>query len=194
MDATTGAGLAGGGSSGAEESDEMLAIEAARGRKEALAKLFERHAGPLYDFIARMIGDASYAEDIVHDIFVALPSKAGSFDGRSKFSTWLYAVAVNAARMHLRRKVARRELPLDAATGRSAGGGDPAAEAEKRETIRKVREAITKLTEAEREAFLLYWRGGLGYEDIARVLDINVTAAKVRVHRAHVRIADLLGT
>lgn len=182
------------GGRGFWESDEMLAAEAASGRMEALGKIYERYSRPLYNFVARMIGDASQAEDVVHDVFVSLPAKARSFSGKSAFSTWLYALATNAARMQLRKAAARKERPMNGVEERRAAEGeDPIEAADRREKVRRVREALGKLTETEREAFLLYWYQGLAYDEIAQALDINVGAARLRVHRAHARLADLLG-
>ena len=180
------------GRAGLEGSDEMIAAELAQGRTEALEELFLRYNKPLYNYLLRMVGHEDQAEDLVHETFVTLPKKVQTFEGRSKFRTWLYTVATNTARMHLRKLAVRRELPLNGSPDRPSPADDPPAAAEKRETIDRVRGAIDKLTETERESFLLYWYHKMSYDEIGQVLAINVNTAKVRVHRAHVRLSEIL--
>ena len=82
--------------------DQDLAIAAARGDMRAFTALLERHYDRLFAFCFRLTGTQHEAEDLTQDICANLPAKVRQFEGRSKFTTWLFRIAVNAA--HDRRR------------------------------------------------------------------------------------------
>mgnify|MGYP001792771039 FL=1 len=85
-------------------SDEDLADAAANGDAVAFASLLDRHYDRLFAFCFRLTGTRAEAEDMCQDICAALPAKLATYQRRSKVTTWLYRVAVNAA--HDRRRKA----------------------------------------------------------------------------------------
>lgn len=85
-------------------SDEDLARAAAGGDGDAFSRLLERQYDRLFALCFRLTGTRADAEDLCQDICAALPAKLARFDGRSRVTTWLYRVAVNAA--HDRRRKA----------------------------------------------------------------------------------------
>lgn len=87
-----------------EPTNETLARAAADGDAVSFSVLLERRYDPMFRLAFRLTGDQFEAEDLVQDICVALPAKIIGFDGRSKFSTWLYRVTVNAAHDRRRRQ------------------------------------------------------------------------------------------
>lgn len=97
-------------------SEEDLARAAAGGDGEAFAALLERRYDSLFGLAFRLTGSRAEAEDLTQDICAALPGKLAGWRGESRFGTWLYRVAVNAA--HDRR---RRQAVLKKA---SEGWGD----------------------------------------------------------------------
>ncbi|NDU99679.1 RNA polymerase sigma factor [Pseudoroseicyclus tamaricis] len=90
-----------------ERGDETLAGLAAAGDGEAFATLLARHYDRLFALAFRLTGARAEAEDLTQDICAALPAKLSRFRGESRFSTWLYRVAVNAAHDRRRRQGAR---------------------------------------------------------------------------------------
>lgn len=88
-------------------SDEALARAAAGGDALAFSALLERHYDRVFRLCFRLTGARAEAEDLTQDICAALPSKIGAFRGDSRFTTWLYRVAVNAAHDRRRRAAAR---------------------------------------------------------------------------------------
>ena len=73
-----------------------------QGDIEAVAEAYDKFAGSVRAFAKRLIGDTEAAEDLVHDVFVTLPSAIRNFRGESSFKTFLISIAVNHARHHLR--------------------------------------------------------------------------------------------
>jgi RNA polymerase sigma-70 factor (ECF subfamily) len=100
--------------------------------------------------------------------------------------SYLFATARNVYFQQLRR--ARRETSLDPAL---PSPGSLAREAESREQLRQTREAMRQLPEIDRAALLLRFEEGLAYEEIAAVLRLPVATAKVKVHRARLRLAQI---
>src|SRR5262249_31764370 len=76
------------------------------GDASAIAETYAQHSTTIRAFALRLLGDAAAAEDLVHDVFVALPRAVRTFEGRSSLKTFLLSIAVNHARRHVR--VARR--------------------------------------------------------------------------------------
>ncbi|WP_456386026.1 RNA polymerase sigma factor [Profundibacter sp.] len=86
-----------------ETTDEALAQAAANGDREAFSLLLARSYDRLFGLCFRLMGTRTDAEDLTQDICAALPAKLVSFKRQSRFSTWLYRVAVNAAHDRRRR-------------------------------------------------------------------------------------------
>jgi RNA polymerase sigma-70 factor (ECF subfamily) len=162
---------------------------------QALEVLFLRHAEPLHRFMARTLRNEEEAEDLVHDAFLRVVEKAGTYRGEGSFRTWLFALALNLVRSRKRREAIAEGVydALAVEHARRKPDGDPARQAQERETWARVEAAIAGLNPAERETFLLFWFGKLRYTEISRLQEISVAAAKVRVHRALARLSESLG-
>ena len=99
-----------------EKSDETLMREYQEGGSEALEELFGRYKVKMLNFAHRILADRSEAEEAVSDLFLVLLTKSGSYEPRSKFSTWAYTVVRNGCLSRLRKRrgwlsFARREDP-----------------------------------------------------------------------------------
>ena len=88
-------------------SDETLATAARGGDRAAFSLLVERHYDRVFRLAFRMTGRSADAEDLAQDICLSLPQRLGNWEGRGKFTTWLYRVVVNATH-DARRKSATR--------------------------------------------------------------------------------------
>lgn len=86
-----------------QATDETLAENAAAGDAAAFRCLLERHYDTIYRLAFRLTGQREDAEDLAQDICGALPVKLRSYGGKSKFTTWLYQVVLNAARDRFRK-------------------------------------------------------------------------------------------
>jgi RNA polymerase sigma-70 factor (ECF subfamily) len=92
--------------------EEALIEQLARGESTALATAYDSHEHAVRAFARRLVGSAAAAEDLVHDVFVALPAAVRGFQGRSSLRTFILSVAVNHAR-NARRATARRLSALE---------------------------------------------------------------------------------
>src|SRR5947207_14990785 len=95
-------------------SDEALLRFCAEGESAALRELVRRYQGPLYRFLARLMGSDEDAEDAALEVFVRAWKNAPRFQYRAKVATWLYRIAVNIARdAHSRKRVRPKEVWIE---------------------------------------------------------------------------------
>ncbi|MFG0320541.1 MAG: RNA polymerase sigma factor [Planctomycetota bacterium JB042] len=148
----------------------------------------------------RVLRDEHDAEEAVQDALGSATRELSRFRGEAQFTTWLHAIARNAA-LRLRRRRERREPLLDDVLARDESGApaelagpdaDPSAAVSRDEAVRSVRDAIARLPEPQ--ARLVRWRDleATSPEEIARRLGIGAGAARVRVHRARRALRSLL--
>ena len=157
----------------AKDNDEDLALSrrAADGDSGAFAMLVEKHERPLRSFLARSIGP-DHADDIAQEAFLKAWRKAGRYDGRARYSTWLTRIAWRCRLDALRRE--RRTEALD----ESAGYAPPLGEAE---------DMLARLSDKERAALVLCEGHGWTHAEAAELLDMPLGTLKSTVARAKAR-------
>jgi len=161
--------------------DSTLAAAALAGDRVAFARLVERHYDLIYRVAYRYLGSAADAEDIAQDVCVALATRLGKFGGRSRFSTWLVAIAINRCRDHLRRRRSSDTLVEKYAALREAEDADQ-ADTEKKTAW--LHEALQSLEPALRETVLLVVGEDLSHREAAKVLGCAESTVSWRMHVA----------
>ncbi|HZX40300.1 MAG TPA: RNA polymerase sigma factor [Myxococcaceae bacterium] len=174
--------------SGSTETDEQLMERFVQGEKQAFSELFTRHAGRLQGALRRMVGAA--ADDVLQTTFLSIVRARGRYERGAPFRPWLYTVAVNAARDHLRRH--RREEPHPA--GELPETPTDPAPLPDPGLSRTVEKALAKLPDSQREAIVLHRFEGFSFKEIAELLGVTETAVKVRAHRGYERLRVLLAS
>lgn len=162
--------------------DERLLGLAASGDRDALDRLVAEHRDRIYAVVRGIVLDDDEADDVVQDVLAHLPRQIGKFDGRAKFSTWVYRIAVNRAVSHLRAARFRfRPVPIEKVeiVAPETPSVDPTVSA-----------ALARLNPQDRAAITLYYWEELPMDEIAATLGIGVSAAKMRLHRARERFRD----
>jgi RNA polymerase sigma-70 factor (ECF subfamily) len=149
-------------------------------------RLYEQYARDVYRFALYLSGNPGQAEDITSEVFVRV------FTSRDEVRTatvkaYLFTIARNLYVDGIRREARSTDLPFALADPR------PGVElqTEARESLKAVLQALQTLPEADRSALLMRAQDGMPYEEIAAALGISVAAAKVKVHRARVRISEI---
>ena len=198
------------------ETDAELVQLVVAGSAEALASIYDRHAGDVHALAARTTGDASLAGDIVQESFLALWDRAELFDPtRGSLRGWLLAIARNRAIDHLRHASRHdRALPFSTfATADKDGGSladwltdsgaivamgapDPGPESAVvgLETRAIVADAIASLAPVERSVILLAYGGHLSQVEIATRLGWPLGTVKTRTRRALRHLREQLGS
>jgi RNA polymerase sigma-70 factor (ECF subfamily) len=186
-----------------DATDEMLMVRYQRGERAAFAELLRRHNRPVYNFVRRLLGAPTVAEDVTQDVFMRLVQNAAEFKHEARFATWLYTIARNLCIDQLRRAAHRRHASLDQPVGCDEGqllgellsDGSGRASVERSAVSAEVRSSIVKavesLSEEQREVFLLREVANLPFKDIAEVTGVGENTVKSRMRYAldHMRQA-----
>ena len=171
------------------------------GEDTALDDLMERHGGSIYQFLFRMLANEEEANDLAQESFLRLYRSARSFRPGHRFTTWLYTIAANLARNHLRWRARHPNVSLDAdqsATGQTLADVLPsraphpnmAVEAE--ELHQAVRAAVQGLPDDLREALVLCEWEELSMAEAAAVLGTTAKAIENRLYRARKQLRERL--
>ncbi|MDY6792919.1 MAG: sigma-70 family RNA polymerase sigma factor [Thermodesulfobacteriota bacterium] len=159
------------------------------GDREKFALLVDRYKGPVYNLVYRLTGSRDDAEDLAQEIFLKAYQSLNSFKIKRRFFPWLYTIAVNLTRNHLKKKkpilvknVDR--LPADKTSPEQAVSHQQEAEALAR--------YIQRLPVSLREAIILRYYHYLHFEDISQILCISLSAAKMRVYRGLKKLEILM--
>lgn len=184
-----GTALAAGPDSARAAAPDAILLDGCRaGKREAFEELYRVHGARMKNVASRVLGDRAEAEDAVQDAFVNIFRSAAAFEGRSRFSTWIYRVVVNACHDRLRRR--RDTVPLDPPGGENETlaapqAGDPAIRV-------ALDRGIRRLPARQRSAFVLFAVEGFSHREIADILGVSVGSSKTLVFEAKRRLARLL--
>jgi RNA polymerase sigma-70 factor (ECF subfamily) len=191
---------------GAGTDDEALAARAATGDIPAFESLVARYESRVYRLAFRLTGSEADAMDALQDTFLQVYRHLGSFRGESRFGTWLYRIATNAALMHNRARARQSAESLEVFLPRFDEAGvhlGTPAELQSAATVdevvdrrllaEKARAAIERLPELYRVAFVLRDLEEIPTADVAAVLGIEPAAVRQRVHRARLMLRGYLG-
>jgi RNA polymerase sigma factor (sigma-70 family) len=160
--------------------DESLMLAVRNGDVDQFAVLFERHHDRLFSFFYRMTADPPASEDLTQEVFVRMLKYRGSFGENSEFRAWMYQIARHVRADHFRKRMAETELPVDT----RAHERPVSVQLERDEEFSVLQRALLALPEDKREILILARYEEMKYEAIAALLQIEVGAVKVRVHRA----------
>ncbi|MFM7225697.1 MAG: RNA polymerase sigma factor [Actinomycetota bacterium] len=167
--------------------DEELARRAAGGDAAALDELLRRHTPLVHGVCRRVLGNPDDALDATQEALIAIATRIAGFDGRSRFTTWCYRIATNAAIDEARRRN-RRPVPAETTPDPPVAGPEAAV------TDRLfVDAALARLGPDARAAVALRDLIGLDYAEIAEVLDIPAGTVRSRIARGRAALAELLG-
>ena len=169
--------------------EQQLIDESKAGHPEAFGRLVTRYQDRLYNALLRILGSSEDARDAIQDSFVQAFQKLDTFRGDSRFYSWLFRIAYNAAIS--RKRKSRPTASIDA--NREASGMEPVdsrpdnqpshqMEISERQAI--VQQALAEIAEEYRTVVVLKEIEGFSYADIAEVVNCPVGTVRSRLHRA----------
>lgn len=182
------------------EQDRADMERLAGGHDAALNALMERHAGPLYQFLFRMLNDQEDANDLAQETFTRVYRYRERYDG-GKFTTWLYTIASNLARSEYRRRGRHPNVSLDAEFGSDgltfgetlkSTALAPSDEAESAERRLAVQRSVDELPIELKEAVVLCEWEEMSVADAAEILRTTRKAVESRLYRARQRLRQQL--
>lgn len=171
----------------------------------AFNELVDRHGDKIFRTAYRITGDMTAAEEVLQNVFIILVQSLKSFRNDSKFTTWLYKVAMNTSFMYLRskKKVNDNEMKIEDLTRFDESGNlqdvflkdwsnVPEDKILSKEANTTLQDAIDELPEKYKTVFQLKDVEGLSNQEVAEVLDLSLPAVKSRALRARLFLRERL--
>jgi RNA polymerase sigma-70 factor (ECF subfamily) len=183
--------------SGTVSVDSEVIRRAQEGDADAFAILFHAHKARIYSVCLRMTNNAAEAEDLAQDAFMQVFRKIATFRGDSAFSTWLHRIAVNTVLMHFRKK-SLTQISLDEPYSNSDGAKIRREYGAKDNCLSgcvdriALKNAIKDLPHGYRTIFVLHEVEGYEHQEIAEMLGCSVGNSKSQLHKAKMRIREIL--
>jgi len=166
--------------------DSTLIRRCLEGHSECYGLLVDKYSSRIINLGYAMIGDRHQAEDIAQEAFVRAYKGLARFEKKAKFSSWLYQIALNLCKDHLKAKSRHAKSADDEQL--AALNTNPQEQAPRvvlqTELSEKMREAINNLPYLYRESFVLRHLQGLDYSEVASITSVPADTVRVRAYRA----------
>ena len=182
--------------------DPALVRACQRGERGALDALIRATYADVYKLARRMLADPDEAADATQEVFIRVMRSVVGFRGDASFGTWLHRVTVNVCLTMLNKRSRNRQAGLVAGRtpfalpdGQDTIAGDEASPDDRAETadlVRRSEDALTKLGEEARTVVVLRDIEGLSTKEVADLLGVTENVVKVRLHRAHAKLRELV--
>jgi RNA polymerase sigma-70 factor, ECF subfamily len=178
---------------------EAEAIQRAKqGDAEAFEVLYNLHKRRVYSLCLRMTANTAEAEDLAQEAFLQLFRKIGTFRGESAFSTWLHRMAVNVVLMRLRKKglpvvPLEETLETEEEAPKKELGSQDAVLAGSLDRL-QLQRAVAALPPGYRTIFVLHDVEGYEHNEIAEMVGCSIGNSKSQLHKARMKLRDLLKT
>ncbi|MBN1947155.1 MAG: RNA polymerase sigma factor [Bradymonadales bacterium] len=180
------------------EGDEDLMLQYASGDLAAFEELLRRHERPVYNFIARYLGDRAAAEDLVQEVFLRVIRTRKRYKKKAKFRTWLFTITRNVCIDRMRSLGRRSEVSLNRCVSSDgdesgatfldqltdeepSGGSGSMIRAEFRNRLQR---ALEELPAEQREVFIMKEFSGMKFREIADAVGSNENTVKSRMRYA----------
>lgn len=174
--------------------DSTIVGKCQGGQAEFYGRLVDKYSARIINLGYAMMGNRHDAEDVAQEAFVRAYKGLGRFERKAKFSSWLYQIALNLCKDHLKAKSRHARTANDEQMANM--DGNPQEQAPRvilqNELSGKMTEAINKLPVLYRESFVLRHLQGLDYEDVATITRVPADTVRVRAYRAREMLRESL--
>ncbi len=172
--------------------------QCANGDADAFGQLVNHYQELIYNVVVRMLGKREDAQDVAQKVFLKAYRRLDTFQGESRFGTWLCSIAVNEAISERRRQSAARrsgavplstlDNDLDCPFDPPSDGPGPEQPLEAEEMMGRIRAAVNELSDDYRAVVVLRDIEGLDYNAISQALGCSCGTIKSRLHRARLQL------
>lgn len=181
-------------------SDQELIKQLKEGNESAFKIIVEKWQDMVFNTCMGLVQDANDAEDVAQEVFIQVYESVDQFKGESKFSTWLYRIAVTKSLDHLRKKKRKKRFAfLQSLFGvneeeviQDPEFHHPGVKLENKEQAAVLFKAIAKLPDNQKAAFTLHKLEGLSYQEVAEALSTTVSSVESLMHRARGNLRKIL--
>ena len=174
---------------------DLYYIEAVRkGDVSAFSFLVERYQSMVYSLALKLLKNAEDAEEMAQDTFIKAFQKLNMYEGKSKFSTWLYSITYNGCISELR----KRRIQFSSLDDQRFSDHDEMkmhdyfSETKKEDQERYLNLALSKLPEDDQVLVTLYYYESQSMDEISIITELTVSNIKVKIHRARKRMYEIL--
>jgi len=188
-------GLVPGGGDGASDDLSSLLARSSRGDHTAFAELYDRTSAKVFGMARRVVRDPAQAEEVAQEAYLEIWKQSARFDlMQGSAIAWILTITHRRAVDRVRSSESARQRDTRFA---SIGDGPEFDEVVDAVTssfeIARIRKAMTKLTDVQREAISLAYYGGYTYKEVAELLDVPLGTIKTRMRDGLIRLRDELG-
>lgn len=184
-------------------SDQELIEKVKAGDKAAFTELFDRYKDRILDYLCRYVGNYQTAEDLTVETFWNAYNSMSRYEEMGTFSSWLYRIATNCAKMELRKKVRRKETSLETPVDGSEDAPSlgetiadesarPDFEARQDELQELSYKIVARLEKKYKDVLLLCDVEGMSYEEAAKILKSTAMTVGARLSRGRKMLYDAL--
>jgi RNA polymerase sigma factor (sigma-70 family) len=177
------------------KTDDIYYIEAVRnGNVQAFSFLVEKYQKLVYTLALKLLKKPEEAEEMAQDTFIKAFQKLDSYEGKSKFSTWLYSITYNACISELR----KRRIEFKSLDDRQITDQDEQKmhdyyrETRKEDQEKYLNMALARLPEDDQVLVTLYYYENQSMDEISQITGLTVSNIKVKIHRARKKMYELL--
>lgn len=171
-----------------------------KGDAAAFKMIVETWQDMVYNTSLGIVQNAEDAEDVAQEVFVQVYESVNQFKGDSKFSTWLYRIAVTKSLDHIRKKKRKKRFAFlqslfgvnEEEVHHTPDFHHPGVNLENKEKASVLFKAIEKLPENQKTAFVLHKLEGLSYQEVAEVMESTVSSIESLMHRAKGNLKKIL--
>ncbi|MGE5412353.1 MAG: RNA polymerase sigma factor [Clostridiales bacterium] len=177
------------------KTEDIFYIDAVRnGNISAFSVLIERYQNMVYSLALKLLKNTEDAEEMAQDTFIKAFQKLDRYEGKSKFSTWLYSITYNACISELR----KRRIQFSSLEEQRFSDQDEMkmnsylSETKKEDQEKYLNLALSKLPEDDQVLVTLYYYENQSMDDISMITGLTVSNIKVKIHRARKKMHELL--
>ena len=163
-----------------------------KGDQQAFRLIVDNWKDMVFNTSLGIVQNAEDAEDVTQEVFVQVYESVSQFKGDSRFSTWLYRIAVTKSLDHLRKKKRKKRFAFvqslfganEEEVNHQPDFQHPGVSMENKENAAVLFRAIDKLPDNQKTAFTLHKLEGLSYQEIAEIMETTVSSIESLMHRA----------
>jgi len=177
------------------KTDDIYYIEAVRnGNVQAFSFLVEKYQKLVYTLALKLLKKPEEAEEMAQDTFIKAFQKLDSYEGKSKFSTWLYSITYNACISELR----KRRIEFKSLDDRQISDQDEQKmhdyyrETRKEDQEKYLNLALARLPEDDQVLVTLYYYENQSMDEISQITGLTVSNVKIKIHRDRKKMFELL--
>jgi RNA polymerase sigma-70 factor (ECF subfamily) len=173
-----------------QKNEAEIVARVLNGDRQAYALLVDEYKSPIYNLAYRMTGNLEDADDLTQETFIRAYQYLWRYDTSRKFFTWLYSLALNLIRNHLRKKN-KYNKSSEELSAHLLADKNPSPETELIET-QEISVYLLRLEDESRALLIMKFYQGLTFEEIAQITGKSLSAVKMRIYRGLEKLKELL--